>query len=224
MPELLESSVLKKVNRRLLPAAMLLFFMSLLDRTNISFAALEMNKDLQLSIAQYGIAASIFYVGYFLFEIPSNFMLQRVGARIWLARIMMTWGALVVAHAFVQGGTSLYAVRFLLGVAEAGLLPGLLFYLALWLPAQQRGLVFGILLSTTAIAYAVGAPFTTWLMTFSVFDLKGWQTMYIVQGILTIGIGAAVLFVLPSYIRDAKWLGAEEKVWLQGRLDQEEAH
>ena len=101
---------------------MLLFFMSLLDRTNISFAALEMNKDLGLSLAQYGIAASIFYVGYFLFEVPSNFALARVGARIWLTRIMVTWGLIVVAHAFVQGSDSLYTVRFLLGVAEAGLL------------------------------------------------------------------------------------------------------
>src|SRR5579883_20150 len=126
-------SATKKVVWRLLPMAMLLFFMSLLDRTNISFAALEMNKDLKLSLAQYGVAASIFYVGYFLFEIPSNFALARTGARVWLARIMITWGAIVIANAFVQGSASLYVVRFLLGAAEAGLLPGLLFYLALWL-------------------------------------------------------------------------------------------
>jgi MFS transporter, ACS family, tartrate transporter len=219
----LELGVLKKVNRRLLPMAMVLFFMSLLDRTNISFAALDMNKDLGLSLDQYGVAASIFYVGYFLFEIPSNFVLQRVGARFWLSRIMMTWGAVVAANAFVGGATSLYTVRFLLGVAEAGLLPGLLLYLAQWLPAHQRGLAFGMLLSTTAIAYAVGGPFTTWLMTFSAFGLKGWQMMYIVQGMLTIGIGAAALFLLPRFIADAKWLAPQEKAWLQGRLDQEES-
>lgn len=218
----LGDSALRKVNRRLLPMAMLLFFMSLLDRTNISFAALDMNEDLGLSLDRYGVAASIFYVGYFLFEIPSNFVLQRVGARIWLSRIMMSWGMVVIANAFVQGGTSLYVVRFILGVAEAGLLPGLLLYLALWLPAHQRGLAFGTFLSTTAIAYAVGGPFTTWLMTFSFFGLKGWQTMYIVQGILTIGIGAAALFLLPSDIADAKWLEPQEKAWLQGRLDEEE--
>jgi MFS transporter, ACS family, tartrate transporter len=222
MTDSLGDGVLRKVRWRLLPMAMLLFFVSLLDRTNISFASLDMNRDLGLALAQYGVAASIFYVGYFLFEIPSNFALQKVGARIWLARIMMTWGAVVVAHAFVQGGTSLYSVRFLLGVAEAGLLPGLLLYLALWLPAQQRGLAFGTLLSTTAIAYALGGPFTTWLMTFSVAGLKGWQTMYIVQGVLTVGIGAAALFLLPSYVRDAKWLAAEEKAWLQRQLDDEE--
>jgi MFS transporter, ACS family, tartrate transporter len=222
MTESLEDGAFRKVNRRLLPMAMLLFFMSLLDRTNISFAALDMNKDLGLSLDQYGVAASIFYVGYFLFEIPSNFVLQKVGARIWLSRIMITWGIVVIANAFVQGGTSLYTVRFLLGVAEAGLLPGLLLYLALWLPAHQRGLAFGTLLSTTAIAYAVGGPFTTWLMSFSVFGLKGWQTMYIVQGILTIGIGAAALFLLPSYVAEATWLAPQEKAWLHGRLDEEE--
>lgn len=218
-----DQMVVKKVAWRLLPMAMLLFFMSLLDRTNISFAALDMNKDLGLSLAQYGVAASIFYVGYFLFEIPSNFALERMGARIWLTRIMVTWGAIVVANGFVQGSTSLYTVRFLLGVAEAGLLPGLLFYLALWLPAQQRGAAYATLLATTAIAYAVGGPFTTWLMTFSVFGLKGWQTMYVVQGVLTILIGIAIPFILPNYVRDAKWLSADERAWLQAKLDAEEA-
>ena len=223
MADSLARGALKKVNRRLLPMAMVLFFMSLLDRTNISFAALDMNQDLGLSLDQYGVAAGIFYVGYFVFEIPSNFVLQTVGARIWLSRIMMTWGVVVIANGFVEGRTSLYTVRFLLGAAEAGLLPGLLFYLAQWLPAHQRGLAFGTLLSTTAIAYAAGGPFTTWLMTFSAFGLKGWQTMYIAQGILTIGIGAAALFLLPRYIADANWLAPQEKAWLQGRLDDEES-
>jgi ACS family tartrate transporter-like MFS transporter len=213
---------ISKVNWRLLPIAMLLFFMSLLDRTNISFAALEMNQDLQLSLAQYGVAASIFYVGYLLFEIPSNFVLARMGARLWLARIMITWGAVVVANAFVRDSTSLYIVRFLLGVAEAGLLPGLLFYLALWLPAKQRGAAYATLLSTTAIAYAVGGPFTTWLMTLSVFGLKGWQTMYLVQGGLSVLIGAMVPFLLPNYVRDAKWLTSDEKSQLQNQLDSED--
>jgi MFS transporter, ACS family, tartrate transporter len=213
---------LSKVTWRLLPVAMLLFFMSLLDRTNISFAALEMNRDLQLSLTQYGVAASIFYVGYLLFEIPSNFVLARVGARLWLARIMITWGAVVVANAFVRDSTSLYIVRFLLGVAEAGLLPGLLFYLALWLPAQQRGAAYATLLSTTAITYAVGGPFTTWLMTLSVFGLKGWQTMYLLQGGLSVLIGVMIPFLLPNYVRDAKWLTSDEKSRLQDQLDRED--
>jgi ACS family tartrate transporter-like MFS transporter len=220
--ELTDQKVLKKVAWRLLPLVMLLFFMSLLDRTNISFAALEMNKDLGLSLAQFGIAASVFYVGYFLFEIPSNFAQARLGARIWLTRIMVTWGAVVVANGFVGGATSLYVVRFLLGVAEAGLLPGLLFYLGLWMPAQQRGATYATLLATTAIAYALGGPFTTWLMTFSASGLKGWQTMYVVQGLLTIIVGAAIPFLLPSYVSDAKWLSPDERAWLQAKLDAEE--
>jgi MFS transporter, ACS family, tartrate transporter len=222
MTETLEDGVLRKIKWHLLPMAMLMFLMSLLDRTNISFASLDMNKDLGLSLEQYGIAAGIFYIGYFFFEVPSNFALQYAGARVWLARIMVTWGAVVIAHAFVQGETSLYAVRFLLGVAEAGLLPGLLLYLSMWLPARERGLVFGTLLSTTAIAYAVGAPFTTWLMTFSVWGLKGWQTMYAIQGILTVVIGASSFFLLPSHVRHATWLAAEEKAWLLQQLDDEE--
>ena len=224
MSEVGDVGVLKKVDWRLLPVAMLLFFMSLLDRTNISFAALEMNKDLGLSLPQYGVAASIFYIGYVLFEIPSNFALARTGARIWLTRIMVTWGIVVAAMAFVQGSTSLYVVRFLLGVAEAGLLPGLLFYLGLWLPAQRRGVAYGILLSTAAIAYVLGAPFTAWLMSFSVFGLKGWQTMYVVQGALTVLIGAAVPFLLPNGPADATFLTMDEKAWLQARLDEEERH
>ncbi len=223
MPTEMHQGALRKVNLRLLPAAMMLFFMSLLDRTNISFAALEMNKDLGLSLAQYGVAASIFYVGYFLFEIPSNFALARVGARLWLMRIMVTWGLVVIANAFVQGSASLYTVRFLLGAAEAGLFPGLLFYLALWMPAEQRGVAYGTLLATTAIAYVLGGPFTTWLMTFGLLGLKGWQTMYLVQGVLTVLIGAAIPLLLPNYVRDARWLTAHEKASLQGKLDAEDA-
>jgi MFS transporter, ACS family, tartrate transporter len=222
MTETRNDGVLRSVKWRLLPMAMLMFFMSLLDRTNISIAQPDMTADLGLSLSEYAAAASIFYIGYFAFEIPSNFALQTVGARLWLARIMVTWGVVVIAHAFVEGEKSLYAVRFLLGVAEAGLLPGLLLYLSMWLPARERGLVFGTLLSTTAIAYAAGAPFTAWLMTFSVFGLKGWQTMYAVQGILTVCIGIAAVVVLPSYVKDAAWLAAEDKAWLQHQLDDEE--
>ncbi len=219
----LDLATIRKVRWKLLPLAMLLFFMSLLDRTNISFAALEMNKDLGLSLPQYGIAAGIFYLGYFLFEIPSNFALRWIGARIWLARIMITWGLIVVANAFVQGATSLYVVRFLLGAAEAGLLPGLLLYLSLWLPASQRGVAYATLLSTTAIAYAVGGPFTTWLMQFPVGEFRGWQTMYVVQGVLTIIIGAAIPFILPNYVKDARWLSTAQQDALQLQLDREEA-
>jgi ACS family tartrate transporter-like MFS transporter len=218
-----QNDAIRKVMWRLLPMAMLLFFFSLLDRTNISFAALDMNKDLALSPAQYGTAASIFFIGYFFFEIPSNLLLERVGARIWLARIMITWGAVVGAMAYVEGTLSLYILRFLLGVAEAGLLPGLLLYLGYWLPARQRGVAYAILLMTTALAYAIGAPFTTLLMQVSVFGFRGWQTMFLIQGLLTILIGIATLFILPSKVRDAKWLSNDEKDALSACIDEEMA-
>ena len=214
-----KEKTIKKVMWRLLPIAMLLFFFSLLDRTNISFAALEMNKDLALSPSQYGTAAGIFFLGYVLFEIPSNFVLARVGARIWLARIMVTWGLVTVAMAFVQGTASLYSVRFLLGVAEAGLLPGLLLYMGLWLPARERGVAYATLLATPAIAYAVGAPFTTLLMQISAFGLKGWQIMFIIQGGLTVAVGLMTLALLPSKVSEASWLNNDEKNVLTDLLD-----
>lgn len=219
----IEDDAIRKAMRRLLPLAMLLFFFSLLDRTNISFAALEMNKDLGLSPSQYGTAASIFFVGYVLFEIPSNILLERIGARVWLARIMITWGAIVAAMAFVEGTASLYVLRLLLGIAEAGLLPGLLLYLGQWLPARQRGVAYSILLMTTTLAYAVGAPLTTALMQLPLFGYRGWQSMFLVQGLLTIAVGVLTIVVLPSRIRDASWLSAAEKASLQARIDAEEA-
>lgn len=214
-------TAVKKALWRLLPIAMLLFFFSLLDRTNISFAALEMNKDLGLSPPQYGTAAGIFFIGYFLFEIPSNFLLQRTGARVWLARIMITWGLVVVAMAWIQGVMSLYVLRFLLGVAEAGLLPGLLLYLSLWLPAQQRGSAFATLLATPAIAYVIGAPLTAVMMKFPAFGLHGWQFMYLIQGVATIVVGILTFFILPNTIEHAAWLTSNEKTSLLARLKAE---
>lgn len=210
-----------KVLWRLLPLAMLLFFFSLVDRTNISFAALEMNKDLGLSSPQYGTAAGVFFIGYFLFEIPSNFLLQRIGARVWLARIMITWGLVVAAMTLVQGVTSLYVLRFLLGAAEAGLLPGLLLYLSLWLPAAQRGMAFATLLATTAIAYVIGAPMTAMMMKLPAFGLHGWQFMYLLQGALTVLIGIVTFFVLPNSVERATWLSQDEKSALRAKLTME---
>ncbi len=214
---------IRKAMGRLLPIAMLLFFFSLLDRTNISFAALKMNEDLHLSPSQYGVAASIFFVGYLIFEIPSNFLLARIGARIWLARIMITWGLVVAAMAYVEGAASLYTLRFLLGIAEAGLLPGLLLYLGYWLPKRERGAAYSILLMTTAIAYAVGAPFTAALMQVRLFGFNGWQTMYLIQGLLTVIVGVATIFILPSRIAEARWLSADEKQALTACMNEEEA-
>jgi ACS family tartrate transporter-like MFS transporter len=218
----LDNVTVRKVMWRLLPVSMLMFFFSLLDRTNISFAALDMNKDLMLSPSQYGTAAGIFFIGYLIFEIPSNFMLQRFGARLWLTRIMVTWGLVVAAMVFVQGSTSLYVLRFLLGVAEAGLLPGLLLFLGQWLPARERGKAYATLLMTTAVAYALGAPLTTLMMQISFGTLKGWQAMFLIQGLVTVAFGAACYFLLPNRIADSAWLDDKEKQALSVTLAEEE--
>ena len=171
---------------------MLMFFFSLIDRTNISFAALQMNEDLGFSPTAYGFAAGIFFVGYCLFEVPSNLVLMRVGARVWLARIMVTWGLIVVATAWVTGVKSFYVMRFLLGVAEAGLLPGLFYYLGTWIPASHRGLALSVLMSTAALANVIGGPLATGIMELDGWlGFRGWQLVFILEGVPTVLVGLA---------------------------------
>ena len=218
------SSALRKVLQRLLPFTMLLFFFSLIDRTNISFAALQMNEDLGFSPTVYGLAAGIFFVGYCLFEIPSNLVLMRVGARRWLARIMLTWGLIVVATAWVSGLKSLYVMRFLLGVAEAGLLPGLFYYLGTWIPASHRGLGLSVLMSTAALSNVIGGPLATGIMELDGWlGFRGWQLVFIVEGIPTVLVGIAVLAVLPETPRDARWFEPAERDWLESTIARENA-
>lgn len=216
-------ATISKVMWRLLPFIMVLFFFSLLDRTNISFAALEMNKDLGLTPKVYGFAAGVFFLGYCLFEIPSNLILERIGARVWLMRIMVTWGIVVAAMAWISGEQSLYVMRFLLGVTEAGLFPGLLLYCKLWIPQRKIGVATSILMSTTAIANVLGGPISTSMMQIhNVFGFTGWQMMFLLQGLLTIVIGFTILWYLPSRIGDATWLSSDEKSWLQRTLADED--
>jgi ACS family tartrate transporter-like MFS transporter len=218
MPASADQQTFTKVARRLIPFAMLLFYISLIDRANISYAALEMNKDLHLSPSVYGFAAGIFFIGYFLFEVPSNLVLMRVGARRWLGRIMISWGLVATAMAWVTGPNSLYAMRFLLGVAEAGLFPGLLYYLSFWIPARARGITMSVLMSTTAIAYVTGGPLSTALMAFEPFGLRGWQFMFIAQGLPAVIVGFIVLFVLTEKPEDASWLDRSEKDYIATTL------
>ena len=218
------SSALRKVLQRLLPFTMLLFFFSLIDRTNISFAALQMNEDLGFSPTVYGFAAGIFFVGYCLFEVPSNLVLMRVGARRWLARIMLTWGVIVVATAWVSGFRSFYVMRFLLGVAEAGLLPGLFYYLGAWIPASHRGLGLSVLMSTAALSNVIGGPLATGIMELNGwFGLRGWQLVFILEGVPTVLVGIAALVWLPETPRDARWLGPAECDWLETTIARENA-
>lgn len=218
------SSAIRKLLQRLLPFSMLLFFFSLIDRTNISFAALQMNEDLGFGPTVYGFAAGIFFVGYCLFEVPSNLVLVRVGARRWLARIMLTWGVIVIATAWVNTLNSLYIMRFLLGVAEAGLLPGLFFYLGSWIPASHRGLALSILMSTAALSNVVGGPLATAIMELDGWlGFRGWQLVFIIEGVPTVLVGLAVLVLLPDKPGDARWLEPAERDWLEATIAGENA-
>lgn len=217
------SSALRKVAWRLVPFLGVLYFFAFLDRVNVGFAALTMNADLGLSAQVFGLGAGIFFVGYVLFEVPSNVMLERFGARLWIARIMISWGVLSAAMAFVQGPTSFYAVRFLLGIAEAGFFPGIIFYLTCWFPSRHRARIIGLFMIASPLSSIIGAPISTSLLGIEAVGLKGWQWMFLLEAIPTIVLGVIVFTVLPDRPADAKWLSAEEKRWLQGELAREHA-
>jgi MFS transporter, ACS family, tartrate transporter len=220
----LEQTTLRKVYWRLVPFCFLLYILCYIDRINVSFAALTMNRDIGLSPYVYGLAAGAFFWGYCLLEVPSNVILQRVGARRWIARIMITWGLLSAATAFVTGPTSFFIVRVLLGIAEAGLFPGLLLYFHRWFPQHHRGRVTGWFLTGLPLATAIGAPLSTaFLQLEGVGSLHGWQWMFIGEGLPTALIGIAVLFLLTETPADAAWLSAEERAWLADALRQEQA-
>lgn len=219
----LGSSALRKVAWRLIPFLGVLYFFAFLDRVNVGFAALTMNADLGLSATVFGVGSGVFFIGYILFEVPSNVMLERFGARIWIARIMISWGILSAAMALVQGPMSFYTVRFLLGIAEAGFFPGIIFYLTCWFPSQHRARIIALFMIALPMSSVIGAPISTSLLGIEALGLKGWQWMFLLEAIPTILLGIAVLAVLPDRPSDAKWLSAEEKRWLQGELAREHA-
>ena len=198
--------------------------MNYLDRFNISFAALEMKADLGLGDAVYGLGAGMFFAGYVTFEIPSNLILQRLGARRWIARIMTTWGALSCAMLFVRTPVSFYLVRFLLGVAEAGFLPGMIFYLTHWIPARDRARVFALFLTSTALAGVVGGPISAALLQLrGVGGLAGWQWLFLVEGLPAVVLGVTTYFFLPDHPAEARWLSTAERAWLEEVLEEERA-
>jgi ACS family tartrate transporter-like MFS transporter len=205
-----EARVIAKAVVRLVPFIAVLYFVAFLDRVNVGYAALTMNLDIGLSATAYGAGAGIFFLGYVLFEIPSNLIMERVGARIWIARIMMTWGAISTCSALVTGPKSFYLVRFLLGVAEAGFFPGMILYLTTWFPASVRGRIIGSFLIALPISTVIGAPVSTALLQFSIFGLAGWQTMFILEGLPAVILGFVVLFKLPDTPADARWFTADE--------------
>ncbi len=206
-----ERAVIRKAAVRLLPFLCLLYFIAFLDRVNVSFAALTMNQDIGLSASAYGMGAGIFFLGYFLFEVPSNLLLTRFGARRWIARIMVSWGLVSIAMAFVEGPVSFWILRFLLGVAEAGFFPGMILYLTFWFPNSVRGAAVGYFILANPLSSVIGAPLSTALLGTSLFGLAGWQTMFIVEGIPAVVLGVVVWRWLRDSPAQAEWLTPRER-------------
>jgi D-galactonate transporter len=213
-----ESAVVTRVMWRLIPLAIVLYVLNYLDRVNVSFAKLEMNRELGLNDAIYGFGASIFFIGYFLFEVPSNLIMQRVGARIWIARIMISWGAISAAMMLVRGPKSFYALRFLLGLAEAGFFPGIILYFTYWIPRAQRARAGAWFLTSIALSGVIGGPIAGALLSLRALNLSGWQWLFLLEGIPTIVLGFVVLFALPNSPDEAKWLSDDEKIVLKTRI------
>ncbi len=223
----IEKTTMRRVTWRLLPFLLLLYIISWLDRVNVGFAKLQMNSDLGFSETIYGIGAGIFFIGYGLCEVPSNLLLVRFGARVWIARIMITWGLISAGMMFVEGVWSFYIMRFLLGVAEAGFLPGIIYYLSQWFPRAHRAKAVSWFMIGIPLSVVFGGPLSGWLLGFDgVGGLHGWQWMFLVEGLPAVFLGFAVLFFLTEKPADAHWLTAEQRDWLNARIDAEhvEAH
>ncbi|MFJ8247713.1 MFS transporter [Peribacillus asahii] len=219
----IEKRTVGKTMKRILPFILILYVIAYLDRVNLGFAALEMNADLALSAEVFGLLSGIFFIGYFFFEVPSNMIMHKVGARIWIARIMLSWGIIVILTGFVQTTTHLYILRFLLGVAEAGFFPGIILYLTYWFRARERGRATAVLLLALPIGGLFGAPISTWIIdNISWFNMDGWRWMFILEGIPAIILGVMVIFYLTNRPANAKWLSKEEKDWLEGELSAEQ--
>ncbi|RSN61446.1 MFS transporter [Amycolatopsis sp. WAC 04182] len=223
--EVSTASAVRKAMIRLVPLLGLLYLLNYLDRVNVGFAALTMNADLGISSAAYGLGAGLFFVGYFFFEVPSNVILHKVGARIWIARIMVTWGIVASATAFIQGEVSFYIVRVLLGIAEAGFFPGIILYLTYWFPRKQRAKIVALFFLAVPLSSVIGSPVSSLLIKHGDgvlgFD-AGWRFMFFAEGVPSILLGVAVFFLLPSKPKDAKWLTSGERTALQSAIDAED--
>ncbi|MBN2991874.1 MFS transporter [Pseudomonas cedrina subsp. fulgida] len=212
----------KKVKGHVLPLFVIMFILNYIDRVNIGFVRTHMEHDLGIGAAAYGFGAGLFFIGYALFEVPSNMLLQKVGARIWLTRIMFTWGIVATLMAFIQNETHFYILRFLLGVAEAGFFPGVIYYFTRWLPGVERGKAIAIFLSGSAIASLISGPLSGALLQIEGFGLHGWQWMFAIEGLASVVIGFFVWFWLDSKPHDAKWMTREEQDALVNAIDQEQ--
>ncbi|HFP7024623.1 TPA: MFS transporter [Acinetobacter baumannii] len=219
----LEEQTIKRISSRIIPFLIILFIMAFLDRTNIGFAALHMNDAIGITQTIFGLGAGVFFLGYFIAEVPSNVLLHRFGARIWIARIMITWGIIAGLMGFIHSGTQFIILRFLLGIAEAGFFPGVIFYLTLWFPAKYRARVFATFYLGLPIAQIIGAPISVGLMQWgNTIGYEGWRLMYILEGIPSIILGLVCLKYLTNNPKEAQWLTAEQRQWLMNTLEREE--
>lgn len=219
-----QADVLRKTAWHLIPFLFVLYIISFIDRTNVGFAALQMNHDIGLTPAMYGLGAGIFFIGMLPFEVPSNLMMVRFGARVWLTRIIIAWGCVTLATAMVTGPKSFYAMRFLLGISEAGFFPGVLFYLTFWFPREQRTRIIARFMISLPIAAAIGGPVSSFvLQAFNgVAGLPGWRWIFIVEGVPAILAGFVTLRLLRDRPADAGWLNPAERQWLQAKIDREQ--
>jgi D-galactonate transporter len=218
--QIAETSVYRKVTWRLLPFLMLCYVVAYLDRVNVGFAKLQMLTDLKFSETVYGFGAGVFFLGYFLFEVPSNVVLHRVGARIWIARIMITWAIISGAFMFISSPTAFYVMRFLLGMAEAGFFPGIILYLTYWYPAERRARMVATFMAAIPVSGVIGGPLSGWVMErfAGVNGWTGWQWMFLIEAVPAVLMGIAVLLYLDNGIRSAKWLNEDEKRLLEQRI------
>lgn len=224
MTDDIAQSALRKVRWRLIPFLFLLYIVAYLDRVNVGFAAIDMNRDLGFSAAVYGFGSGIFFVSYTLFEVPSNLILARVGVRLWIARIMFTWGIFATAMMFVNNATTFYTLRFLLGVAEAGFFPGIILYLTHWFPARERARAVGLFMTATAMAGVIGAPISSALLQLhGLGGLHGWQWLFLVEGLPAVLLAPVVLTFMTELPSEASWLTADERDWLSREMAAERA-
>ena len=215
-----ESRTMKKVFRHIVPFLMICYFFNFLDRVNVGFAALDMNKDLGFTASVYGFGSGILFAAYMICETPSNVLLVKFGARTWLARIMVTWGVIASAMMFVNGEYSFYAMRVFLGAAEAGFFPGIIFYLTMWFPGVYRARVTGLFMACIPLSSAIGSPLSTSLLYLDgTLGLRGWQWLFLLEGIPSVILGVVTYFYLTDRPSDAKtWLEADERAWLDARI------
>lgn len=223
-PEI-ETRVVKKVARRIIPFLGLAYFVNYLDRTNIGLAKLTMSDELGLTETMFGLASGLFFIGYLLFEVPSNLALHKFGARRWIARIMVSWGIVAAAMAFVPTAGWLYGLRILLGIAEAGFFPGVLLYMTMWFPRAYRVRLMGLFLLALPVSSALGAPLSSAIIQYldGLFGLSGWRVMFLLEGIPAILLGVITWFYLTDRPSQAKWLTVDEKEWLTAELESEDA-